>query len=198
LAYLSRTDRREAILQAAIAVILRDGFAAMTTRAVAAELKAANGIIHHHFATAQLLRREAFARFYAVEAAAFDRASQGLKPADALRLMLADPLDDAEGRMRLWIGAWSEAQHDADFAAVHAGIIRDMQRRLAGLIEAAMAEHRPAKAVDAGAVAWRLLVLGHGLGGLAGPGAPVTPELGRRLFAEALALELGLDPQSRG
>lgn len=200
MAYLNREDRREAILGAAIAVIQRDGFAAMTTRAVAAELGAANGIIHHHFASAQVLRREAFARFYAAESAAFDQRSAGLAPAAALRLMLADPLDDADSRMRFWLGAWNEAQRDGDFAKVYAEAFRDMHRRLAGLIVNWRARAEPAlAAIDAGAAAWRLLVLGHGLTGLAAiPLALVGASEGQRLFSSAVETELGLDLTAPG
>ena len=200
MAYLNRQDRRDAILAAAIAVIERDGFAEMTTRAVAAELGAANGIIHHHFASAQALRREAFARFYAAESAAFDQRSAGLAPAAALRLMLADPLDDHGSRMRFWLGAWNEAQRDGDFAGIYAQAFGDMHRRLAGLIADWQAATRPAsRAIDAGAAAWRLLVLGHGLAGLAvTPLALVDAREGQRLFARAVEAELGVDLAASG
>ncbi|WP_170181758.1 TetR family transcriptional regulator C-terminal domain-containing protein [Phreatobacter stygius] len=194
MAYLSRADRHAAILQAAIAVMLRDGFAQLTTRAVAAELGAANGIIHHHFASARALLRDAFARFYATECAEFDRRCQDLPAAEALRLFLAAPLTDTEKRMRLWVGAWNEAQRDAEFALVYAAALRDSHRRLAELIRTWAAAGEAAAPADAGSVAWRLQAIGLGLACIAAtPAGLLTPEACRKLLADAVRSELGFE-----
>ncbi|MBN8944231.1 MAG: TetR family transcriptional regulator C-terminal domain-containing protein [Rhizobiales bacterium] len=195
MAYLSRADRRAAILEAAIAVMLRDGFAPLTTRAVAAELHAANGIIHHHFASAQALRREAFAHFYATECTSFDDRCRDLPAAEALRLFLADPLTDTERRMRLWVGAWNEAQQDAEFAVVYAAALRDSHRRLAELIGTCAAA---GARVDADSVAWRLQAIGLGLACIAAtPAGLLTPEACRKLLAETVRGELGIELEPR-
>lgn len=194
MAYLNRVDRRATILEAAIAVMLRDGFAPLTTRAVAAELGAANGIIHHHFASAQALRREAFARFYETECAGFDARCRDLPAAEVLRLFLADPLTDTERRMRLWVGAWNEAQHDAEFAVVYAAALRDSHRRLATLIGACAPAGEAGAGVDAAAVAWRLQAIGLGLACIAAtPAGLLTPEAFRKLMADAVRGELGIE-----
>ncbi len=58
--YLSKDERREAILQAAMRVALNDGFTGMTVRNIAAEAKVATGQVHHHFASAGELKAQAF------------------------------------------------------------------------------------------------------------------------------------------
>ncbi|MGL4290267.1 MAG: TetR family transcriptional regulator C-terminal domain-containing protein [Phreatobacter sp.] len=191
---LNRADRRAAILEAAVAVMLRDGFGPLTTRAVAAELGAANGIIHHHFASAQALRREAFAHFYAAECASFDERCRDLPAAEVLRLFLADPLTDTERRMRLWGGAWNKAQHDAEFAVVYAAALRDSHQRLAELIGTCAAAGKVGAPVDAGAVAWRLQAIGLGLACIAAtPAGLLTPAAFRKLLADAVRCELGIE-----
>jgi AcrR family transcriptional regulator len=46
--YLSKDERREEILQAAMRVALAEGLAAMTVRRIAAEAGVATGQVHHH------------------------------------------------------------------------------------------------------------------------------------------------------
>ncbi len=60
--YLSKDERREAILQAAMRVALAEGLAAMTVRRIAAEAGVAAGQVHHHFASGGELKSLAFVR----------------------------------------------------------------------------------------------------------------------------------------
>ena len=60
--YLSKDERREEILQAAMRVALTEGFAAMTVRRIATEAGVATGQVHHHFASAGELKSLAFVR----------------------------------------------------------------------------------------------------------------------------------------
>lgn len=60
--YLSKEERREAILQAAMRVALAEGLAAMTVRRIAAEAGVATGQVHHHFASGGELKSLAFVR----------------------------------------------------------------------------------------------------------------------------------------
>lgn len=60
--YLSKDERREEILRAAMRVALTEGFAAMTVRRIATEAGVATGQVHHHFASAGELKSLAFVR----------------------------------------------------------------------------------------------------------------------------------------
>lgn len=58
-AYLSRDERREQIIKAVVDIVSREGLAAATVRRIAQELGISRGQIHHHFASAEVLRAEA-------------------------------------------------------------------------------------------------------------------------------------------
>ena len=58
--YLSKDERREEILQAAMRVALSEGLAAMTVRSIATEAGVATGQVHHHFASGGELKSLAF------------------------------------------------------------------------------------------------------------------------------------------
>ncbi len=60
--YLSKDERREEILQAAMRVALSDGLSAMTVRRIAAEAGVATGQLHHHFTSGGELKSLAFVR----------------------------------------------------------------------------------------------------------------------------------------
>jgi AcrR family transcriptional regulator len=190
--YMARTERRAAILDAAIAVMLRDGLAAMTTRAVAAELGASNGIIHHHFSSAGDLRRDAFARYLETELAEFDRRLPDLEPMAALRLMLEDFAPNApDQRMRLWAEAWGEAQRDQGFAGVYAAAFRDWHERLVRIIAAGVAAGACRKPQDEAVTAWRILALALGLSTMGSLSAELIDlAAGRRALNDAIELEL--------
>lgn len=60
--YLTRDERREEILQAAMRVALAEGFSAMTVRRIASEAGVATGQVHHHFTSGGELKSLAFIR----------------------------------------------------------------------------------------------------------------------------------------
>lgn len=193
--YLSKSDRRRAILDAAIAVMQRDGFRHMTTRAVAAQMGAANGIIHHHFDSAADLKQQAFRHHVAMQCVAFDQASGGLTTADALRLFVEDfTRPDHDAQMRLWGDAWIEAQSDAGLAEVYADALRGWSERLAALIEAGADEGILGRPPDVTMSAWRILLLGIGVSGMTRmPAGLFGREAGRQIVAGAIKAETGFD-----
>lgn len=193
--YLSKPDRRRTILEAATAVMLRDGFAQMTTRAVAAEMAAANGIIHHHFISAADLKRAAFRQYVEAQCAAFDAARSGLSTADALRLFVEDfTREDHYPQMRLWGEAWTGAQSDEGLAATYAEALRAWSERLGALIEAGAAEGILARPPDPTMSVWRILLLGIAVSGMTKmPAGLFQGETGRLLVAGAIKAETGFD-----
>ncbi len=58
MAYLAKEERRKAIILATLEVVKEKGFAGITTRAVAKQLDAATGIVHHHFKSLTELKCE--------------------------------------------------------------------------------------------------------------------------------------------
>lgn len=195
LTYLSKPDRRRTILDAATAVMLRDGFTHMTTRAVAAEMGAANGIIHHHFKSAADLKQEAFRHYVEMQCAAFDAARSGLATADALRLFTEDfTREDHYPQMRLWGEAWTEAQSDEGLAVAYGDAFRAWSERLSTLIEAGAKEGILVSPPDMAMGVWRILLLGIAVSGMSKmPAGLFGRETGRLLMAGAMKAETGFD-----
>src|SRR5262245_61909225 len=87
MARMSPTDRREAIVDAALAVARRKGLAATTVRDVAAEMGTSSGLIHHYFDSMD-----------DVLAAAFERvAGEDLRETEAVLDRAGDPRELVRG-----------------------------------------------------------------------------------------------------
>ena len=110
--YLSKDERREAILQAAMRVALAEGLAAMTVRRIAAEAGVATGQVHHHFTSGGELKSLAFVRLIR-ELLDADVAGKQAGWREQLHAMLGS--DD--GRFEPYIRLWREAQILASRAA---------------------------------------------------------------------------------
>jgi AcrR family transcriptional regulator len=163
---MSPAERREAIVDAALTVMLRQGMAATTARDVAAEMGTSSGLIHHYFASMDELH-----------AAAFERAAvQGLEATRAA--LAAVPEQDAvsqvqvffatyvraeqDGAFQLWLDAWAEASRRP--------VVREMSQRLNVAWQQLLAEVIRAGVAagsftcpDPEGAAWRILSLLDGL-----------------------------------
>lgn len=195
--YMTRLARREAIITAAIAVMLKDGFDGMTTRRVAAEMGAANGIIHHHFKTASELKCAAFQHYEAAARAEFVELYPKLNPTAALKLFISDHTEEArESGMRFWAEAWRSAQADAVLAGAYAQAVSGWHHLLCGIIADGVAAGEFRKGVDADAIAWRILGLGIGLSSMSVLPVPLlSPTSARNLMMQAVADDLGIGLQ---
>ena len=116
--------RREEILDATLAVLARDGLAAVRVADVAALLGVSTGLVFYHFGTKDRLVADALG--HAVErdlAGLADAVGAQRDPVERLRrvLELYGPTGTAPG-WQLWIDAWALAQHEA--------VIRRTLRRL--------------------------------------------------------------------
>jgi AcrR family transcriptional regulator len=164
MARMSPADRREAIVDAAIAVARRKGLAATTVRDVAAEMGTSSGLIHHYFDSMD-----------EVLAAAFERvAGEDLVQTEALLAVAGDPRSELaaflssyapvgeDWAFQLWLDAWAEAARRP--------ALREASRRL-NLAWAAMLERAIREGVrdgsfrsdDPAGAAWRILSLVDGL-----------------------------------
>lgn len=164
MARMSPVRRREAIVDAALAVARRKGLAATTVRDVASEMGTSSGLIHHYFETMD-----------EVLAAAFERvAGEDLEQTEVLLREAGDPTaviaaflssyapvgDD--WAFQLWLDAWAEAARRP--------ILRATSSRLnlawAALLERAIRAGVAAgtfRCEDPAGAAWRILSLVDGL-----------------------------------
>jgi AcrR family transcriptional regulator len=156
--------RRDAIVEAALAVALRKGFASTTVRDVATELHCSSGLIHHYFASMD-----------EVLAAAFERAAgRDLADTEAAVAEATTP----EGRLSAFFGSYARADQDWSYQlwldawadAVRRPALGDTSRRLntawQQLVVRIIRDGVVAGAfhcADPDATAWRLLSLLDGL-----------------------------------
>ena len=164
MARLAPSVRREAIIEAARAVMTRKGIGATPARDVAAEMKTSSGLIHHYFASMDELL-----------AAAFERAASGdLALTEAAVAAAASPLlqlaaffrtyqrTEGDWGYQIWLDAWSEAARRPALQATSQRLNVSWHRSMHSIIESGIAD-RSFTCADASAAAWRVLSMLDGL-----------------------------------
>ena len=197
-------DRREEILEAACAAILRNGLESWTTRDVTSRLGLSVGILFHYFPSARALRAAAFARIAERDLASAFAMEEGLSAAETLRRFLADVLTDAtDDTWRTWFDAWTVARDDPAIAEACRELMLAWQSRVEALIRRGVAEGSMTARDPAGA-ARRLLALIDGLAGHMLPPfcrvapAEATADLFALARAEGLLGQPELEPERAG
>ncbi|HHZ8842676.1 TPA: TetR family transcriptional regulator [Enterobacter cloacae] len=163
--YLTRDERREEILQAAMRVALAEGFTAMTVRRIAAEAGVATGQVHHHFTSGGELKSLAFVRLI-----------RELLDADgpgehaSWRARLHAMLGSDDGRFEPYIRLWREAQilatRDVEIKGAYVLTMEMWHQETVALIEAGRNTGVFRSGDPAESIAWRLIGLVCGLDGL--------------------------------
>jgi AcrR family transcriptional regulator len=164
MARMSPQDRREAIVDAALAVARRKGLASTTVRDVAKEMGTSSGLIHHYFETMDEVLATAFERVAGTDLKETeDLLEQAGDPRGALAAFLSSYAPVGEDwAFQLWLDAWAEAARRP--------VLREASSRL-NLAWAALLERAIRDGVRAGAfrtddpqgAAWRILSLIDGL-----------------------------------
>lgn len=161
---MSPLERREAIVDAALAVAKHKGLAATTVRDVAAEMGTSSGLIHHYFDSMDEVLAAAFERVAGDDLAQTEvLLEEAGEPRELLRAFLASyaPVGD-DWAFQLWLDAWAEAARRP--------MLREASARL-NLAWAALLERAIRQGVadgmfrceDPTASAWRILSLIDGL-----------------------------------
>ncbi|GAB3140758.1 TetR family transcriptional regulator [Micromonospora sonneratiae] len=162
MAYLARAERRRSIVEAAAAVVRRDGLSAVTARIVADELGGSQGQIHHHFASTEELAAEAWRHYAEQEIDAYEHSVVGRNAYDALVLFFADLVNaDGDGRA---LARWAETGAHAQLRPLIARSYVETLARLTDVL--ALVLDGDSDSASARAAAGRILMLGVGLAGL--------------------------------
>ena len=164
MARLSPSDRRDAIVAAALEVARRKGLAATTVRDVAAEMDTSSGLIHHYFESMDEVLALAFARVAEADLArsvAEMAAADGPVAALAAFFRTYAPAD-ADWAFQLWLDAWAEAARRPAIQATSRRLNLEWQTLLERTIRSGVAEGQ-FTAPDPDAAAWRILSLVDGL-----------------------------------
>jgi AcrR family transcriptional regulator len=191
-------QRRAAIVDATVRVMLRQGIAATTVRDVAAEMGTSSGLIHHYVESMDDLLAEAFeqvaSRDLARTAAAIGAFDD---PVRRLSVFFASyHRADEQWSMQVWLDAWSEAARRPALQRTSRRLNEEWQGLVVGLIRDGAASGAMS-CEDPDALAWRIISL---LDGLAlqsvAHGDLVTLDDASTWAREYAERELGLAPDT--
>lgn len=163
--YLSKDERREDILQAAMRVALAEGLAAMTVRRIATEAGVATGQVHHHFASGGELKSLAFVRLIRALLDA-DVLAENASWRERLHGMLGSDDGGFEPYIRLWREAQILASRDPEIKSAYILTMEMWHQETVAIIRGG-AEAKEFTLTDrAENIAWRLIGLVCGLDGI--------------------------------
>ncbi len=164
MARLTPAERRERIIEAALAVARRKGLATTTVRDVAAEMGTSSGLLHHYFDSMDDVLAEVFERV----------AARDLEQSRAEMAATADPIQalttfvrtyapiDRDWSFQLWLDAWAEAARRPRLQATS----RRLNLAWVSLLEEAIrngVRSGQFTCADPSGAAWRVLSLLDGL-----------------------------------
>lgn len=160
-------ERREIFAAAALRVIMRDGIAGLTVRAVAKEAGFTTGALTHYFHSKDQLLIEASELSARLVRERMARA-ETIRPAlDAIRKVVSYALPltaESRGYWRIWVGYWERSSYDTEVSRVMRLRYDEWRDRLAGLLARAQREGDVAAHVDVRDAAQNLVLLVDGIG----------------------------------
>ncbi|MHA0874687.1 TetR family transcriptional regulator [Enterobacter pasteurii] len=163
--YLSKDERREEILQAAMRVALTEGLAAMTVRRIATEAGVATGQVHHHFASAGELKSLAFVRLIR-DLLDAEVVGENASWRERLHAMLGSDDGGFEPYIRLWREAQILASRDNDVKGAYVLTMEMWHQETVAIIRAGAQANAFIVNDLPENIAWRLIGLVCGLDGI--------------------------------
>ena len=163
--YLSKDERREEILQAAMRVALAEGLAGMTVRRIAAEAGVATGQVHHHFASGGELKSLAFIRIIR-ELLDAEVVGENATWRERLHAMLGSDEGGLEPYIRLWREAQILASRDPEMKGAYVLTMEMWHQETVAIINAGHQAGVFTLNDRAENIAWRLIGLVCGLDGI--------------------------------
>ncbi|MDY0924047.1 MULTISPECIES: TetR family transcriptional regulator [unclassified Leclercia] len=191
MSYLSKDERREEIMQAAMRVALSEGFTAMTVRRIATEAKVATGQVHHHFASAGELKSQAFIRLIR-DLLDAEVVAENASWREKLHAMLGSDDRSFEPYIRLWREAQLLAARDAEIKGAYVLTMEMWHQETVAIIRAGEQQNAFRLKDTPENIAWRLIGLVCGLDGLYVLSMPEMDDAAFNRHLETLiTLELG-------
>jgi AcrR family transcriptional regulator len=161
---MSPAERRGAIVDATVQVMLKRGMAATTVRDVAQEMGTSSGLIHHYFASMDQLLAAAFEQAATedleVTRSALARCEGPVEQLTAFFSTYARA--EQEWAFQLWLDAWAEAGRRPDVQETSRRLNVAWQQLLAQTISTGV-KLGVMSCPDPGSAAWRILSLLDGL-----------------------------------
>lgn len=160
-------ERREIFAAAALRVIMRDGVAGLTVRAVAKEAGFTTGALTHYFHSKDQLLIEASELSARLVRDLMEKAEKISPALDAIRKVVSFALPltaESRGYWKIWLGYWERSSVDPDVNKVMQLRYDEWRDRLARLLERARREGDVAATVDPKRAAQELVLLVDGIG----------------------------------
>jgi AcrR family transcriptional regulator len=193
-------NTRERILEAACDLIAADGIDDVRIARVAMRAGASTALVHHYFSTREELLEQALLHSFELAGdERFGSAEEGATATARLAAAIEECLP-RPGRLErdwvLWVELWLRAARDPELRPLAAGLFDRYREWLAGLIEAGIESGEFERPADLPDLVDRAIAILDGTGLRALLRDPAM-ELGRarRLAAELLGAELGVDPE---
>ena len=198
-AHRDEPDARDRILRAATELIASDGIDEVRIARVANRARASTALVHHYFSTREELLAQALLQSF--ELAADERFGAGPAAAASATEGLAIAIDEClptpgEGEREwvLWVELWLRAVREPELRPVAGRMYESYREWVARVIRRGV-ESGEFREVDPDRVADLAMALFDGLGVRALIRDPaMSLERARRMAAERLAAELGVDP----
>ncbi len=164
MARMAPAARRDAIVEAALAVALRKGFGSTTVRDVAAELHCSSGLIHHYFGSMDEVLAAAFERAAGRDLADTEAAvAEATTPEGHLSAFFGSyARADQDWSYQLWLDAWADAVRRPVLGDTSRRLNTAWQQLVVRIIRDGVVAGR-FRCADPDATAWRLLSLLDGL-----------------------------------
>ena len=163
--YLTREERREVILKAAMQVALNGGLSAMTVRHIATVAGVASGQVHHHFASIGELKALAFVRLIR-EMLDMPLVSDDASWYERLFSMVGSDDGKLEPYIRLWREAQLLADSDSDIKGAYLLTMSMWHEETLKIIQRGTEAGEFTPKDHAESIAWRLIALVCGLDGI--------------------------------
>jgi len=164
---VDHAERREIFAAAALRVIMREGEAGLTVRAVASEAGFTTGALTHYFHSKDQLLIEASELSARLVRDQMERAGRVVPAREAIRkvVALALPLTaETRGYWRIWLAYWERSSYDDEVSRVMRLRYDEWRGRLETLLRRAQAEGDLAKGVNPRETAESLIALVDGIG----------------------------------
>lgn len=156
----AREERRQQILEAALAVFSRKGFHAANVSDVAAEAGVSQGTIYWYFESKEELLNAALLAFFVDFGEESLRAVEGCETAEEKLRCLGRSMESlsetAEGLFTLFLSYWSSSDRRDEVAQMWGELLAEYKDLVVGIIEEGVrsGEFRP---LDADSLVWAIL-----------------------------------------
>lgn len=160
-------ERREIFAAAALRVIMREGIAGLTVRAVAREAGFTTGALTHYFHSKDQLLIEASELSARLVRDRMGRAEQISPALEAIRKVVSYALPltlESRGYWKIWVGYWERSSYDTEVSRVMRLRYDEWRDRLARLLARAQAEGDVSPELDPRDAAQSLMLLVDGIG----------------------------------